>query len=197
MVTQLTFGHPATFYLSTDPLSYFEISTTANYSDSITICIAYDEASLVIPEEEIRLIHHDGELGWVDITQTLDTVADIVCGKTVTLSPFALAKAVSPTGTPPERAPTLTRLHPPHPNPFNPRTVIRYELAQAGPVELSIHDVRGRLVRRLENGPRPAGSHELIWNGTDSAGRGVASGVYFVRLVSSSYRAEQKVTLVR
>jgi flagellar hook assembly protein FlgD len=63
------------------------------------------------------------------------------------------------------------------PNPFNPQTSIRFYLPAPGTVELSIYDVRGALVRRLARGEFDAGAHALAWNGTDDAGRPVASGV--------------------
>ena len=62
------------------------------------------------------------------------------------------------------------------PNPFNPGTVISFELPQAGPVNLSIHDIKGHLVRRLLDERLEAGSREVPWNGRDDQGKNVASG---------------------
>jgi hypothetical protein len=76
------------------------------------------------------------------------------------------------------------RLLPNVPNPFNHSTVVRFELDQAGTVKLNVYDARGRLVRVLAAGTHGAGSHGVTWDGTDRAGRQVASGVYQVRLVS-------------
>ncbi|MBQ39130.1 MAG: hypothetical protein CME04_22305, partial [Gemmatimonadaceae bacterium] len=69
-----------------------------------------------------------------------------------------------------------------HPNPFNPATTIRFQLATAAMVELSIFDVRGTQVAQLIRGDRPAGQHAVIWGGRDDGGREAASGVYLVRL---------------
>ncbi|MBK7702255.1 MAG: hypothetical protein IPI34_04845 [bacterium] len=62
------------------------------------------------------------------------------------------------------------------PYPFNPSTVIRFSLPQAGPVSLRIYDVRGRQVRSLVEGNREAGAHSVVWDGRDDRG-GNASGV--------------------
>lgn len=69
-----------------------------------------------------------------------------------------------------------------YPNPFNPRTTIKFELPEAGSVRLSVFDVAGRLVRTLVDESMPLGSHEAIWDGKDASGREVGSGSYLVRL---------------
>jgi endonuclease I len=73
-------------------------------------------------------------------------------------------------------------LHQNAPNPFNPATVISFELESGGPVDLQVFDVAGRLVRTLYAGTVAAGRHELTWQGRDGEGRSVAAGVYFYRL---------------
>ncbi len=68
------------------------------------------------------------------------------------------------------------------PNPFNPRTTIRFAVPNGGSVELAIYDLQGRRVRTLLARPLAAGSHEVVWDGRDQAGGAVASGVYLARL---------------
>jgi len=85
-----------------------------------------------------------------------------------------------------------------YPNPFNPRTTLRFAMANAGPVTLEIHDLAGRLVRRLVSGPLAAGEHAVVWNGLDDAGRAVGSGQYLARLRAGEQSAvTRKLTLVR
>ncbi|MEZ4388019.1 MAG: YCF48-related protein [Candidatus Krumholzibacteriia bacterium] len=84
-----------------------------------------------------------------------------------------------------------------YPNPFNPRTSLRYALAAAGPVRLTIHDLRGRRVRNLVDGSRAAGEHAAFWDGTDDAGRGVAGGVYVYRLESGGGVDSGKLSLLK
>ncbi|MCA9759793.1 MAG: hypothetical protein KDA27_28610, partial [Candidatus Eisenbacteria bacterium] len=73
-----------------------------------------------------------------------------------------------------------TRLYPSAPNPFAPRTTIRFNLATTGPAELAIYDVAGRRIRTLAQGTLDAGPHDLVWDGTDDAGHSVPSGTYWM-----------------
>ena len=83
------------------------------------------------------------------------------------------------------------------PNPFNASTLIRFHLAAAGPVRLTVVDAAGRQVRLLEDGVRPAGSHDIRWGGRDEVGRRVASGAYFARLEQGEQRQTEKLLLLR
>jgi len=91
----------------------------------------------------------------------------------------------------------VTRLRDCTPNPFAKSTLVNYELGQPGPVALTVHDVTGRLVRRLEAGPCSAGKHVARWYGTDTRGRMVPAGVYFVRLNAGRETSSRRVVLVR
>jgi hypothetical protein len=91
----------------------------------------------------------------------------------------------------------LFALHANHPNPFNPRTTISFDLPQAGPVELAIFDVTGRRVRTLLRESRGAGTHEVIWPGTNDDGRQVASGVYLYELRAGSFVETKRMTLLK
>ncbi len=88
-------------------------------------------------------------------------------------------------------------LHPAVPNPFNPRTTLRFSIAEAGAVRLAVYDVNGRWVRGLVDGRTDAGDHSVVWDGTDDALRPVASGVYLVRLKSGKSVSVRRVALVR
>ena len=74
-------------------------------------------------------------------------------------------------------------LHQNYPNPFNPSTRIDYDLPKGGTVSLMIHDVLGRTVAELDRGFREAGSYSEVWEGRNSTGSRLASGIYFVRLI--------------
>jgi len=93
--------------------------------------------------------------------------------------------------------PLRTQLFQNTPNPFNPSTRIRYDLARDGQVELTVFDVAGRLVRTLVDGKQTAGSHAAIWNGRDDAGKRVSSGVYFYRLQANGLEMTQKLVLTK
>jgi hypothetical protein len=93
--------------------------------------------------------------------------------------------------------PQATLLATIYPNPFNPRTTIGYELAEASTVKLAIYDLRGMQVRVLEAGNRPSGRHQTIWEGQDNEGRAVPTGTYFCRLTTSQGSQTRKLTLAR
>jgi hypothetical protein len=84
------------------------------------------------------------------------------------------------------------------PNPFRTAAVIEYGLASSGPVEVSIFDVQGRLVRTLEREDVSApGIYRVQWNGHDAAGRQAPSGVYFARVRAGALEQAVKIVLLR
>lgn len=83
------------------------------------------------------------------------------------------------------------------PNPFNPSTTLRYDVQQAGIVELDVYDLRGRLVRRLLRQHRAAGRHTLQWDGRTEAGELAASGTYLLCMRTPAYTVSRKLTLMR
>jgi hypothetical protein len=89
------------------------------------------------------------------------------------------------------------RLHPNVPNPFNPATEIRFDLARASEVTLAVFDVSGRVVRRLVHAPYPRGQHTVRWNGRDDRGAPVSAGVYFCRLEAGRFSATRKMVLLK
>lgn len=82
-------------------------------------------------------------------------------------------------------------------NPFRGETSFNLVLPAAGPAVLSIHDASGHLVKSLDTGWSPAGPRTVTWDGTDSTGRPVASGVYLVRLKAQAKAVVAKCVLVR
>ena len=83
------------------------------------------------------------------------------------------------------------------PNPFNPRTTIKYRLNQAGWAKMDVFDLRGRPIIELINEYRYAGEHEVAWSGLDGVGAPVASGMYFCRLVVGGVAQVQAMTLLK
>jgi len=84
------------------------------------------------------------------------------------------------------------------PNPFNPETLIRYDVPTGGGgVTLLVFDVSGRLVRTLVNGMEPAGQRTVRWDGTNDGGDRVASGIYFYRMIAPRYVEKRKMVLLQ
>jgi hypothetical protein len=83
------------------------------------------------------------------------------------------------------------------PNPFNPATVVTFDLGIAGEIELAVFDLTGRRIARLVDGYLPAGRQNVVWRGIDQAGRPVASGTYLLRLLTGQGAIERKVTVIK
>lgn len=84
-----------------------------------------------------------------------------------------------------------------YPNPFNPRALVNFDLPMAGAVQLKVYDARGRLVNTLVNGTLNAGSHQVQWNGTDTHGKTMPSGVYFARLHTVKGNVSHKMLMLK
>ena len=96
-----------------------------------------------------------------------------------------------------EAAPASLRLLGNTPNPFNPSTLIRFELPEAGAWTVAIFDVRGRRVRELQAGWLTAGGHALRWDGSDDAGETMGSGVYLLRVSGPAGSRSGKLVLLK
>ena len=109
---------------------------------------------------------------------------------------YRLESTVTTVG--PERAPKLGRIGAPYPNPFARSTAIPFTLARGARVSVTVHDVRGRQIRRLETGQRGVGAHTTRWEGDDARGGDAPSGVYFVSLrADGALVGRTRVVLVR
>ncbi|MBZ0198861.1 MAG: T9SS type A sorting domain-containing protein [Ignavibacteriaceae bacterium] len=80
-----------------------------------------------------------------------------------------------------------------YPNPFNPNLTIRYNLPAAEEVKISIYDVMGRQINVLTDELKTAGLHELNF----TADAGLASGIYFVSIITNSFTKTQKIVLIK
>ena len=101
------------------------------------------------------------------------------------------------TGVTDRALPASFALHRNVPNPFNPTTVIPYDVPAGGAhVTLTVYDVTGRVVRTLLDTHVSQGRRSVTWDGCDHRGRAVASGVYFYRLEASGYAKTHKMVLV-
>jgi hypothetical protein len=115
---------------------------------------------------------------------------------------FLEGPRVGDTSTVPGGVPLVTTALPPVPNPANPGVRLRWNLSRPGTVVYDLYDARGRLVCRLSLGEQSTGEGAVVWNGRDSQGRLVPSGLYLARLTvtSAAGRPESfvsKLNLVR
>jgi len=84
-----------------------------------------------------------------------------------------------------------------YPNPFNPTTVISYNLKAESDVTLEIYNIKGQLVRTLVNDLVAAGPQKALWNGLDDSMNKVTSGVYFYKLSAGDYSSTKKMILLK
>jgi len=93
--------------------------------------------------------------------------------------------------------PMKTQLYANYPNPFNPTTTLKYDLAKASHVSMVIYNMLGQKIRTLVNVEKPAGYHSAIWDGTNDGGENVASGIYFFEFKADSYVKTNKMILMK
>jgi hypothetical protein len=84
-----------------------------------------------------------------------------------------------------------------YPNPFNSSTEIQFSLSMSSVASLVIYDIQGREVRRLFDSDYEAGTHSVIWNGTDNSNQLVSSGIYFYKLIAGEATQTNRMTLLR
>jgi photosystem II stability/assembly factor-like uncharacterized protein len=151
------------------------------------------------------LVTMDGGTTWVDQLCPTDRLWRVALGDDGTALAVGNGGAIVRTvqSTWPSAVPDLPLagavvLHPAVPNPFNPRTMLSWEMPSDGPVWLTVHDVRGRLVRTLIDGAsRPRGLNDTTWDGRDGHGRALAAGVYLVRVRAGSAQAGGRILLLK
>jgi hypothetical protein len=141
-----------------------------------------------VPLSALRVNHLKAGLFLVDVHSTLHAGGEIAGHA----GPGDCAPTAA--GDPPARS---TLLLPNFPNPFNPGTTIAFTLRAPGRVRLAVFDVDGVLVASLIDGPRDAGYGEAHWNGTDTSGRTVRSGIYFCRLSAGGVTETRKLVLLK
>ena len=98
--------------------------------------------------------------------------------------------------------PNVTALLPNYPNPFNPETWIPYHLADPADVTVTIYDTKGAVVRQLDLGHQPVGyytdkTQAAYWNGQNSLGEPVGSGVYFYQLQAGDFSSTRKLVVLK
>jgi len=150
--------------------------------------------STVIPNETVTFKIWNQNMGiktWVD-----PTFSTIPGGTTGTVSnPIALnitlddSDVVTPM--------YVNQLNAAYPNPFNPSTNISFSLKADQHANISIYNIKGQRVNTLVNEVLPAGHHRVVWNGDNSDGRQIGSGIYFIRMQTPGYTKVEKAVLIK
>jgi len=84
-----------------------------------------------------------------------------------------------------------------YPNPFNPTTTIHFELPEDAHTRIAIYDILGREIVLLENRPFNAGYHQVVWQGRDTYGNAVPSGMYFYRMEANGFSRTRKMVFLK
>lgn len=84
-----------------------------------------------------------------------------------------------------------------YPNPFNPTTLISYDLPEASQVTMTVYDMMGRQVKALVQEFQPAGNHSVIWNATNDNGTRMSGGIYFYQIKAGSFLQTHKMILLK
>jgi hypothetical protein len=118
----------------------------------------------------------------------------IVGGQEFELDNICVIASSTDVGDNPDAAGPM-QLRAPYPNPFNPKTELRFSMDDDGPVRLSIYDILGREIAVLVDGHMDAGTHKVVWEGKDARGKSVSSGVYFAKFRALGQSSTQKLVL--
>ena len=151
------------------------------------------EISMPGEDEELALYQRSTGSGWVELPSI--TQGNRVMAYTEKMGYFRMGPKTL-------IVPGQTALKQNYPNPFNPITTIEYDLGFVdGPfqkVNLTVYDILGRNVKTLVNEQQGIGRYRLKWNGKDQNGVPVASGIYFVHLLTDMGRSQtKKIMLIR
>lgn len=104
---------------------------------------------------------------------------------------------VTSIGDKPSTVPVAFRLAQNFPNPFNPVTEIRFSVPKSGKYTLEIFNVLGQKIVTLSSAFHPAGNYSVKWNGTDTFGNRVGSGIYFYNLRGNGVNLTKKMILLK
>ncbi len=171
------------------------VSWDASGEPDIVLYRIYRDIEMSFDPSPEDLVHETPDTFWVDTVENGYLYYYRVSAVDDAGNESLRAAAETTTGA--EALPSALVLHQNVPNPFNPTTLIRFELPARARVKLHVYDVRGRLVRRLVEGELQEGVQEIPWNGRDDSGVFAASGVYFYRLETPRGVVSRKMVLLR
>jgi hypothetical protein len=178
-----------TYEYSSEPpgITYMRLS---DYYECWDFEVHAEELSMVATENPVLVrlaVGPDTGFEWLEMTEADSLWWYGLYGHKA--SPRTFAQASS--------RPRVFSLSQNYPNPFNASTAIDYYLGQSANIQLSLYNVRGQRVAVLAEGLQPAGTHRVIWDGKDSLGRTVASGIYLCHLRAGGITRTRKMILLR
>jgi C1A family cysteine protease len=178
---------------SGEALRAYEVSPGSfELADYARVEFSYGED--VLDPEYLSIWHGSGE-GAARLESYVDAASHSIIAYARELGVFSLARDDDPASRPVGNE-EVTILYN-SPNPFEHATDIAYQVSRSSHITVEIIGIDGRVVRELHRGGVTAGRHSLNWDGSDAAGAKVASGIYFVRIISPSGVAGRKIAVLR
>jgi fibronectin type 3 domain-containing protein len=135
--------------------------------------------------------------GQVTTLTLQDVAANDPAGNPIQFNVINGSIVTSVVSRPQAYVPQRFALYPNVPNPFNPSTMIQYDLPQAVDITLEIFDMLGRRVRTLVNQHQQAGRYSAVWDGRNDNGQTVSSGVFIYQLYAGKFVQSRRMVLVR
>ncbi|MCP4704511.1 MAG: T9SS type A sorting domain-containing protein, partial [candidate division Zixibacteria bacterium] len=172
------------------------------------ITIRYAESDLIIGNDQMGIesslsIHqwNVGNDSWEPIGGTVDTALNEVFTIISDAGIYAAFTTDIMTGIGDDEhgsiIPDQFQLSQNYPNPFNPTTMIEYNVPTRSDVSIEIFNIVGQKIRSLVNETKMAGKYEVIWDGDDSKGDRVSSGIYFYRFETDNHIETKKMLLLK
>jgi hypothetical protein len=93
--------------------------------------------------------------------------------------------------------PLTTQLYDNYPNPFNPTTTIKFDLAKASHVSIVVFNSIGQRVKTIFDGNKQAGKYDFVWDARNDHGNRVGTGVYFFKMTADDYQMTKKMVLIK
>ena len=175
-VSRYFYSYYPDFKLESQIREYYYASLDDPWEPWARVLFLYDDEDLL--EEILYQYHYTDDVGWEDSERMLLTYTEF----TDVADDFLQPEKISATN---------------YPNPFNPETTISFNLPVSQNVELSVINIKGQRVKTLFNDHRSAGQHNFRWDGKDSSGREVSSGVYFYLLEGEDLSHKGKMLLLK
>ncbi|KAA3598430.1 MAG: T9SS C-terminal target domain-containing protein [Calditrichaeota bacterium] len=147
---------------------------------------------LIPPQSEDSVL-----VKYIHFYPILNTSLEIIFNDSMTIEIPVYGELATSIESEKSQLPTEFSLSQNYPNPFNPSTKIEFAIPQASNVQLQIFNVKGRLVKELANSKMNAGFYNFDWNGTDSNGAKVSSGIYFYKLETEGFIQTKKMILLK
>ena len=194
---EMNVNQAANFYmnLSNSGGSILEYDLSLDYSCPETGWIALNHMSGDIEateSEEIRISLYSTNLNYG--TYSAEILVESNAGETISI-PINLL--ISANDADEHVLPICTDLITNYPNPFNPETTIQYAIAQQEKVVISIYNTKGQLIKTLINETKSPGFYTTVWDGTNSIGQTVSSGIYYYQISTASLHKMKKMIMIK